>query len=139
MVRLLAFVLNAREDLIFGKGLSSEGEPALWQRDLTGAIELWIDVGQPDERGLRKSCARAGRVMVYSYGGRPADLWWQQHQDNLARLENLSVINLPLLATQGLARLAQRTMQLQCTVQDGVAWLADDRETVEIAPVLVKA
>jgi len=138
MVRLLAFVLNAHDDLAFGKGLSTDDEPALWQKDLTGAIELWIDVGQPDERDLRKACGRAARVIVYSYGGRTADLWWQQNQTKLQRLKNFTVINLPFAATQALAKLAQRTMQLQCTIQDGAVWLADYNERVEINPVILK-
>lgn len=53
MVRLLAFALHADDSLEFGRGLSTEDEPDLWRRDLTGAIERWIDVGLPDEwRGV---------------------------------------------------------------------------------------
>ena len=43
MIRCLAFALNAGESLESGKGLSDADEPDLWQRDLTGAIQLWID------------------------------------------------------------------------------------------------
>ncbi|MCK5886056.1 MAG: YaeQ family protein, partial [Alcanivorax sp.] len=32
MLRLLAFALNAHEDLAFTRGLSSTDEPDLWQR-----------------------------------------------------------------------------------------------------------
>ena len=53
MVRLLAFALHAHEALAFGRGIGAEGEPALWQKDLTGSIDLWIEVGQPDERTIR--------------------------------------------------------------------------------------
>lgn len=72
MVRLLAFALFAGERLAFGRGLSAEDEPALWQKDLTGAVELWIEVGLPDERDIRKACGRADRVVVLCYGGRGA-------------------------------------------------------------------
>ena len=99
MVRLLAFALHAGERLAFGRGLSSDDEPDLWQKDLTGAIELWIDVGLPDERSLRRACGRAARVLVYSYGGRVADLWWEQNGAKLARCENLTVVNLPLASS----------------------------------------
>jgi uncharacterized protein YaeQ len=58
MVRLLAFALNADERLEFGKGLSSDDEPDLWRRDYTGDIELWIDLGQPDESRIRKASGR---------------------------------------------------------------------------------
>jgi uncharacterized protein YaeQ len=137
MVRLSAFALNAHDELVFGKGLSAEDEPALWQKDLTGAVELWIDIGQPDERDLRKACGRAARVIVYSYGGRTAELWWQQNRSRLERFNNLIVVNLPA-ATQALAQLAQRTMRLQCTIQDGALWLADDKERIEVNPITLK-
>jgi len=139
MVRLVAFALHADEALAFGKGLSTDDEPALWQKDLTGAIELWIDVGLPDEKDIRKACGRAARVIIYSYGGRSADLWWEQNRGKLERLKNLTVINLPAAATQALATLAQRTMQLQCTVQDGEVWLADDNERIEVERVMLKS
>ena len=66
MVRLLAFALNASDALVFGNGLSADDEPDLWQKDLTGSIELWLDVGLPDEKLVRKACGRASRVIVYT-------------------------------------------------------------------------
>ena len=50
MVRVLAFALHAHEYLEFGQGMTNEDEADLWRKDLTGAIELWIDVGIPDEK-----------------------------------------------------------------------------------------
>ncbi len=138
MVRVLAFALNAHEALVFGKGLSTDDEPDLWQRDLTGAVATWIDVGQPDERRIRKACGRAARVLVYSYGGSGADLWWDRIRSDLARLDHLSVIRVPEAAGEALAGLAQRTMQLQCTIQDGQVWLTDGSATVQIEPVTLK-
>lgn len=138
MVRLLAFSLNAHDALTFGKGLSSDDEPALWQRDLSGAIELWVDVGQPDARDIRKACGRAAHVIIYSYGGRTADLWWQQHRAKVDSIENLSVIHLPTAATQSLTKLVRRTMQILCTIQDGTVWLADDDDRIEVNPVTLK-
>lgn len=132
MVRVLAFALNADDALTFGKGLSNEEEPALWRKDLTGAVDLAIEVGQPDEKSLRKTCSRARRVAVYNYGGRVADMWWRQNSDALARQDNLTVVNVPAGTGAALAKMAQRTMQLHCTIQDGQVWLADDRETVPI-------
>jgi len=138
MVRLLAFALHASDALAFGRGLSSEDEADLTQRDLTGAIQLWIDVGLPAERSLRKASGRAERVVVYAYGGRGVDLWWTKNRDVLERLPNFSAFAVPQVASQALARLAQRTMQLQCTVQEGHLWFSNATETVAItvAPLL---
>lgn len=132
MVRLLAFALHAHEDLAFGRGLSAEDEPDLWRKDLTGTIELWLDVGLPDERRLRKACGRARQVVVYSYGGRAVKVWWEQNGDKFSRMENLHVFSVSSEASQALAKLARRNMQLQCTIQDGQVWLADDEDRIEV-------
>lgn len=138
MVRLLAFVRHADDALAFCKGLSDQDEPDLWQKDLTGAIELWIEAGQPDERRLRHACGRSRQVVVYCYG-HAAEVWWNQQRGKLERLSNLSVIRLPIESTQALARLAQRTMQLQCTVQDGQQMWSADGAMVQVEPVVWKA
>ncbi len=131
MVRLLAFSLHGHEALAFGRGLSTEDEPDLWQKDLTGAIELWIDVGQPDEKSILKACGRSEQVVVYSYGG-TTNIWWNQIAGKLERAKNLRVFSLPPSAGPELARLAQRSMQLQCTVQDGQIWFSGADQTVQI-------
>jgi uncharacterized protein YaeQ len=119
MVRLLAFALHADEALEFGRGISTEDEPDLWRRDLTGAIEQWIEVGLTDEREVRKACGRARDVYVLAYGGRAVDLWWQNARERLERQDRLSVSEVPLEASKALATLADRTMRLQVTIQEG--------------------
>lgn len=138
MVRLLAFALHADEHLCFTKGLCDDEEPALWQKSLTDEIELWIDVGLPDERRVRKACSRAAQVCLYIYGGRNAELWWQRNGDKLQRFNNLSVIEIPEAACNELVSLVQRSMQLQCTVQDGEFWLSCADRTVAITPLVRK-
>jgi len=139
MVRLLAFALDAHEYLEFGQGMTDDDEADLWRKDLTGAIELWIDVGIPDEKLIRKACGRADQVVVYCYGGRVADMWFAQNKAQFERLKNLSIINLPVASTQALAKLAQRTMNLQCTIQDGQVWLSDGKESVQVERAVLKA
>lgn len=139
MARLLAFALCAGDALEFGRGLSAEDEPDLWQKDLTGAIELWIDVGLPDEKSIRRACGRAREVRIYGYGGRAVELWWNQVRDKVERAENLSVFDLPAAATLAMARLAQRSMKLQCTIQEGQVWLIDGERSAQIEPVTIKA
>ena len=131
MVRLLAFAIHADEALTFTKGLFDTEEPDLWLKDLTGAIKLWIEVGQPDEKRILKACGRSERVIVYSYGA-TSHIWWKQIAGKLERARNLTVINLPSDAAADLAQLAQRTMQLQCTIQDGQIWLTDGAATVQV-------
>ena len=137
MVRLLAFALYADDALTFGKGMSSGDEPDLWHKDLTGAIERWIEVGLPDERAIRKASGRANQVMVIRYG-RAADIWWNENRDKLQRLNNLTVLKLPSETTLALAALASRTMQLQCTIQEGHIMMTSDAGMIEIEPKILQ-
>lgn len=136
IVRLLAFCLFADPQLAFTKGLSADDEPDLWQRSLSGEIERWIEVGQPDERRLRKASGRAREVVVMTYAGRAADLWWQQNGEALERLRNLRVVDLSSSEVQTLTGLVERSMDLQCTIDGGEVWIGNARETVALTPRL---
>jgi uncharacterized protein YaeQ len=139
MVRLLAFALHADEQLSFTKGLCDDEEPAIWQKSLSDEIELWVDVGQPDERRVRKACSRSTRVCIYLYGGRNAELWWQRNVNKLQRFENLTVLEIPEDTCNELVSLVQRSMQLQCTIQDGEVWLNCGDQTVGVLPLVRKS
>jgi len=139
MVRLLAFMRYADEALAFGKGLSTDEEPDLWRKDLTGVIGLWIVVGQPDERWLRKASGRADQVAVFTYGGRVAEMWWEQNRATLEKLPNLTVYRLAPESTQALAALANRNMSLQCMIQDGEMLITGEGEAVRVEPTVVFA
>jgi uncharacterized protein YaeQ len=138
MLRVLAFALHAEDALEFGRGLSTEDEPDLWLKDPTGAIELWIDVGLPDEKRVRKACGRAGRVVVLAYGGHRAELWWWQAAPALARFDNLSVLAVPPEASAAIARLAGRSMRLSCTIQEGQVWLGSGDDGAAVEPQSLK-
>lgn len=137
MLRITAFALNAHQALEFGKGLSDEDEPGLWQKSLTGTIEHWIEVGLPEVKRLRKACGRARDVCVYAYG-RGAGIWWRQAGEDLARHENLAVWTIATEASQALAALAARNMKLQFTIQDGVMFVSDEKHSVQIEPQPLK-
>ncbi len=138
MMRLLAFALNANDTLAFGKGLSDDDEPDLWQKDLTGSIEKWIEIGLPDDKRLLKACGRADQVLAYCYNS-TSDIWWKQIAGKVERARNLCVMQVPAGASAQLAALAQRTMHLQCTVQDGQVWLGDGERVVQTELVVRKA
>ncbi len=132
-MRLLAFVLQASPKLAFARGLTEEDEPDLWEKDATGDTHLWVEVGLPDPKRVRKACTRARRVLIYSYGGRAAQVWWETHRDKLEALENLTVLEVPVLVSQALAALVQKTMNLNGTIQDDQIWVADDKTSVTVA------
>ncbi len=139
MVRVLAFILNASEELAMGKGISSDDEPDLWQKDLTGAVERWIEVGQPDEKRVRRACGLSREVIIYPYSGNSADVWWEQNRRALDKLDKVSVVNIPVETSEALGRLAQRTMQLQATVQDGEVWITDSENSLQATMQVLKS
>jgi uncharacterized protein YaeQ len=140
MVRVAAFGLFADERLEFGKGLSDTDEPDLWQKDLTGQIETWIEVGQPDERRIAKASGRADRVVVIAYAGRTADIWWQGVKGKIERLQNVTVWSLEDGIGEALGKMAERTMRLQLMVQDGdVSLGSENADAIEIRWTVLKA
>ncbi len=139
MVRLVAFALNAHDQLEMTKGLSTDDEPDIWQKSLSGELELWIALGLPSEKVVRQSCGKADKVIVYSYGGSVADMWWEKIKNSTTRFDNLSVVNLPEAETTALAHLANRTMKLQVNIQDGEVMVSADESVVYVNPVNLKA
>lgn len=142
MVRLVALALQAHElqdtcggdgTLAFGAGLSDPDDPDLHLTDFTGRKRLWVEVGQPDDKPLSKACSQADAVVVYAYGS-AAEVWWRGIAGKLARLERLRVWRLPAPAAPALAALAERSMQLHATVQDGALTLGSERGSVTIEP-----
>lgn len=139
MLRILAFALQAHAQLGFTKGLSNEDEPDLWQKSYSNEIELWIDLGQPDEKRIRRACGRADRVIIYTYNRSASEAWWQKMQTRLQRFSNLSIYNIDDAAMARLAGFSHRTMQLQFTIADGTTLLSDGEQSLEITPVTIKS
>ena len=143
MVRLCALALQAHQlqsvcggdgTLAFGAGLSDPDEPDVWLRDFTGLTRLWIEVGQPEDKPLSKACNKADAVVLYACG-QAADVWWRGIESKLTRLKHLQVWRIPSASAQELNALAQRSMNLQATVQEGALMLGDGSHTVHIEPL----
>ena len=126
MARVIAFVLNANEDLGFCKGISEDDEPDLWEKDFDGTIKLCIDLGQPDEKRIKKACGRANKVIIYTYQENMATPWFKQIENNLSRFKNLSIIHLNI--EDDLEELAKRSMVLQCNISDEELTLISDNK-----------
>ena len=143
MNRVLAFALNYPMDanagaLEFAKGLFDVDEPELWHKDLTGAVQHWIDMGLPDLDRMKRVCARSRKVSVYTFAT-STPVWWDGLKNAVARLQNLSIYHIPAAQSQALARLTQRTMNIQVMVQDGTGWVSSGEDSVEITLETLKA
>jgi uncharacterized protein YaeQ len=67
MARVLAYCLEYTEGIGFSRGIAEPDEPALFVRDLTGAMRVWIDIGSPDAARLHRASKAAPRVAVYTH------------------------------------------------------------------------
>lgn len=142
MLRVLAFALNVPADdlrgrLEFTKGLSEVDDPDLWQLDLTGDVVHWIDLGQPDERRLMKAHGRAERVTLYCYAS-STPVWWAGIEGKLTRAPKLAIWQIAAEESQALAAFAERSMQLQISIQDGNIYISTATRQLEIHPHALK-
>ena len=139
LIRLLAFALNVpvnndNGSLELAKDMWEPDEPGLWQKDLTGQIQHWIEIGQPDDKRMMKASSRSARASVYSFG-LSTPVWWAGIATKITRARNLSVWQVPADQCQSLATLVQRSMRLDVTVQDGTVWVGEGQQSVEVTPV----
>ena len=134
MLRILCFALFAHENLEFTRGLSTDDEPDLWQTALNGEIEHWIELGQPDEKRIRKACGRAQQVTVLCYSGNSAVIWFEKIKSRLSRFKNLNIINIDSAQSSALAALAERNLALQISIEDGQMCVSTDNQSLILEP-----
>ena len=134
MVRLIAFAMHANGELAFTKGIAHADEPDLWQKDLTGAIDLWVEVGQPSDSRLLKACGRATQVVVYCFAGHASEVWWKDVGRKLSRVKNLTVVCLPSESVDALADLVQRNMSLHVNIQERELYIPVDEGQCVLVP-----
>jgi len=143
MMRLVALAFNAHKlqsvcagdaTLGFGAGLSNPDDPDVFLRDFTERMRVWIEVGQPEETPLTKACRKADEVLLYTYG-HAAEVWWRGIENKLSRLSNLQVYRVPAATAQDLGALAERSMQLQATIQEGVLMLGNNARSIDVEPL----
>jgi uncharacterized protein YaeQ len=136
MARVIAFSLQAQDNLVFSKGLSDTDEPDIWVKDLTDAIQLWIEIGQPEERRILKACGRSDQVIIFCYGGQTSKIWWQGIQHKVARAQNLRVIALPKEAIETLGKWVERGMTMHVNVEDGEMLISTEQGQINLSPEL---
>ncbi len=134
MVRVLAFALYASESLSFTKGLCADDEPELWEKNLVDEIELWISLGQVEEKQIKKSLGRSKQVIIFTYAGNKSNIWWQKNQSQFEKFKKLSIINIKPDQVAAMLTLVSRNMTLQCTIQEGIVWLGHADQTISIEP-----
>ena len=135
MVRILAFALNANEKLEMTRGISTDNEPDIWQKSLSGELELWVALGLPGEKIIRQSCGKSDEVIVYCYGGKTAEMWWEKVKNKTTRFDNLQVVNFSVKDSSALGIQASRSMKIQVNIQDSDVMVSINENIVYVSPV----
>ena len=137
MVRLVLFALYAQDELLFTKGLSDVDEPDIWVKDLTGQIQLWLEMGQPDEKRILKASSKSDQVVICAYAGQASKVWWNGIKNKIERAKNVRVICLPQLVTKSFATWVERSMQIHINIQEGEILISCDKgqESFSVEPL----
>ena len=136
MVRVLAYCINAQENLTFTRGLSEIDEPDIWVRSLDDKTLLWIDVGEPAVDRIKKVCRLAEEVKIYCFNSK-ADVWWSQSQQKTNQLK-ASVYKFDWDNIQALAALVQRTMDISVSITGNSAYVATESGECEVNWVVLQ-
>ena len=140
MIRLVAMAMQAHQlqdtcggdgVLAFGAGLSDADEPDVWLKDFSDQIQVWIEVGQPEEKRILKACGRASQVFIYAYH-HASSVWFKGIENKLSRLKNLEIYQISHEQSLELSLMAQRTMHLQVTIQEGNCLISNGDKVLEI-------
>lgn len=141
MMRILAFAYMIGpakgEGVEFGKGLSTDDEPDVWQKSLDGNILHWVDVGRPSEERIRKACGKSDTVSIFCFGGSAVDIWWREIAEKLKRHSNLHIYNIDKATSEALTTLAQKNMSLHFTLDEANATIGDNEVLVDVNPQLL--
>jgi uncharacterized protein YaeQ len=134
LTRVLAYCFEYAEGIAFSKGLSDPDDPAISVRDLTGALQAWIDIGLPEPERLHRASKAAPRVAVYTHKD-PAQWVAKLASANIHRAEKLEVFAFDRgWLTQFVARL-ERRMQFSLARSEGEIYLTAGEETTQTALV----
>ena len=131
MARVLAYSINAQENLTFTKGLSSVDDPDIWARSLDDQITLWIDVGEPSNDRVKKATRQSPEVKIYSFNTK-SSAWWAQEKNKLNRL-NASYFQFPWEHIQTMASFVERTMDFSITITGDSAYIATQLGECEVS------
>lgn len=133
VTRLVARALEHAEGIDFTRGLAVDDEPALWQRNLRGELQAWIEVGAPATARLHKATKAAPRVAVY--GWRQLDaLATALIDDKVHKATTIELVELDPAFLDAVAATLDRTNQWDLAITGGTLYLSTGAATHELTP-----
>jgi uncharacterized protein YaeQ len=130
VTRVLAYCLEYQEGLAFSRGLDDPDEPALSVRDLTGAMRVWIDIGNPDAARLHKASKATQRVVIYTHKA-PDRLLRQLVGERIHRREAIEIRAVDRMLVDQIAQRLDRRMRFGLSVTDGHLYVTIADEALE--------
>lgn len=133
VARLVARVLEHAEGVDWSRGLAVDDEPALWQRDLRGDLQAWIEVGAPSTARLHKATKAVRRVVVYG---------WKQVEalaaalvdEKVHKASTIELVELDAAVLDAVAATLDRTNRWDVAVTGGTVYLSTGAATHELTP-----
>jgi uncharacterized protein YaeQ len=132
LTRVLAYCLEYAEGIAFSKGLSDPDEPAIHIRDLTGALQSWIEVGAPEAARLHRASKASPRVAVYTHKD-GEQLAARLAGEKIYRIEALELYAVDREWLTALAKRLARRMTFTLTVSEKHVYLSLGEETLSAA------
>jgi len=128
-MRIVAYIYNANNKLIVRNQQWRDDQPELIEQYDDSQIKLWIDLGQPNYKRIKKACRLSKSVIVYSYNKNHTTNWWDKNKYKLNQFKNLEVYS---IKADDLEKLNNKRMILNCTLQDGDLQIDDGGNNLNI-------
>ncbi len=129
LTRVLAYCLEYTEGIAFTNGISEPDEPAIAIRDLTGALQVWIDVGAPEPQRLHRASKAARRVAVYTHKD-ATQMAARLLGERIHRIDALELYAMDFEWLTNLAERLERRTALTLTVSEQHLYLSLGDETL---------
>ena len=129
VTRVLAYAMECTDGIQFSRGLSDPDEPTIAIRDLTGALRVWIEIGNPDAARLHKASKASPRVVVYSHKD-PAQLLNRLSRERIHRAEAVELYAIDRTLIDAFAARLERRMAFSLAVTDRELYLSIGQETI---------
>ena len=129
VARLLAYLLEYRTGIAFSRGISDPEEPTIAVRDLTGAIDTWIEIGLPDAARLHKASKAVRRAVVYTHRD-PDQLVRRLRGRKIHRAADLELYEIDRTLVAALASRLERRLAFTISIADREIFLSIGHETL---------
>jgi uncharacterized protein YaeQ len=130
MSRVIAWCLEYAEGIGFSKGIAEPDVPALYVRDLTGALKVWIEVGAPDAARLHKASKASPRVAIYTHRD-AARLATQLTGEKIHKAAEIELYGIGRELIDGLVQRLDRRNKWAVSVTDRHLYVTVGNDTIE--------